>query len=86
MYKKNESLVDLVFGINKISETGLLVNKAESLLVLYYQDDLENKKINFKDIQRFMKLCADGILNSSVIGGIKYSKAIDKLKEKKIKF
>lgn len=84
--KKNESLVDLVFGIKKISESGLLLNEAETLLVLYYQDDLENHKITLKDTQKFMKLCADGILNSSVIGGIKFSKLMDKLKEKNIKF
>ena len=84
--KANDSLVHLVFGIRKISKTGLLVNVAESLKILYYKDDLENKKITFKDVQRFMKLCADGILNSSVIGGIKYSKLMDKLKEKNIKF
>jgi hypothetical protein len=84
--KKNESLVDLVFGIRKISETCLLVDTGRTLLVLYYQDDLENHKITLKDVQRFMKLCADGILNSSVIGGIKFSKLMDKLKEKNIKF
>jgi hypothetical protein len=33
-----------------------------------------------------MKLCADGIIGSSMIDGIKYSKLMDKLKEKKIKF
>ena len=84
--KANDSLIHLVFDIRKISCTGLLVNVAESLKVLYYQDDLEKKKTTLKDVQRFMKLCADGILNSSVIGGIKYSKLMDKLKEKNIKF
>ena len=33
-----------------------------------------------------MKLCADGHIGSSVIGGIEFSKIIEKLKEKNIKF
>jgi hypothetical protein len=84
--KKKENLVDLVFDIRKISDSGLLVDTGRSLLVLYYQDDLENNKITLKDVQRFMKLSADGILRSSVIGGIKFSKLMDKLKEKNIEF
>ena len=84
--KEKDSLVHLVFGIRKISDSGLLVSTGESLKVLYYEDDLEEKKPTLKDVQRFTKLCADGILGSSVIGGIKYSKLMEKLKEKKIKF
>ena len=84
--KENDSLVELVFDIRKISDSGLLINSPESLLVKYYQDDLEEKKLRLKDVQRFMKLCADSVLGSSVIGGIKFSKLMDKLEDKKIKF
>jgi hypothetical protein len=84
--KKNKSLVELVFDIRKISPSGLLSDTGRSLLVLYYQDDLEQNKPTLKDVQRFAKLCSDGILGSSVIGGIKFSKLMDKLKDKKIKF
>jgi hypothetical protein len=84
--KEKDSLVHLVFGIRKISDSGLVVPTGRSLKVLYYADDLEKKKPTLKDVQRFMKLCADGVIGSSMIGGIKYSKLMDKLKEKKIKF
>jgi hypothetical protein len=84
--KKNDSLVHLVFDIRKISPSGLLSDTGRSLKVLYYQDDLEQNKPKLKDVQRFAKLCSDGILGSSVIGGIKFSKLMDKLKDKKIKF
>jgi uncharacterized protein YegJ (DUF2314 family) len=84
--KEHDSLVHLVFDIRKISNSGLLENVPGSLKVLYYQDDLEKNKPTLKDVQRFTKLCADRILGSSVIGGIKFSKLMDKLKEKKIKF
>ena len=83
--KKKESLVNLVFDIRKVSDTGLL-DHGRSLLVLYYEDDLDNKKPTLKDIQKFTKLCADGVLTSSVIGGIKYSKLMDKLQKNNIKF
>jgi hypothetical protein len=84
--KKNDSLVHLVFGIREVSPSGLLSSTGRSLLVLYYQDDLEQNKPTLKDVQRFAKLCSDGILGSSVIGGIKFSKLIGKLKDKKINF
>ena len=82
----NDSLVHLVFGIRTISDRGTLNSTGSSLLVRYYQDDLDKKKPTLKDVQRFMKLCADDILRSSVIGGHKYSDAIKKLYDKKIKF
>ena len=84
--KKNESLIDLVFDIKKINSLGLLESTPRSLVVLYYQDDIEKKKVSLKDVHKFMKLCADGILGSSVIGGIKFSKLMNTLKEKKIIF
>jgi sulfite reductase alpha subunit-like flavoprotein len=84
--KKKDSLVHLVFDIRKITDSGLAFDTGDSLKVLYYEDDLEEKKPTLKDVQRFMKLCADGVLGSSTMGGIKYSKLMNKLKEKKIKF
>jgi hypothetical protein len=84
--KNKESLIHVVFDIRKISSSGLLDHTGSSLKVLYYEDDLEKNKLTLKDVHRFMKLCADDILGSSVIGGIKYSKLMVKLKEKKIKF
>ena len=84
--KKNESLVHLVFGIRTISDRGLFDETGLSLKVLYYQDDLDIKKPTLKDVQRFMKLCADKILRSSVFGGIKFSELMKKLEDKKIKF
>jgi hypothetical protein len=84
--KKNDSLVHLVFDIRKISPSGLLSDTGNSLKVLYYQDDLVHKKPTLKDVQRFAKLCSDDILGSSVIGGIKFSKLMEKLKDKKISF
>lgn len=84
--KKKSSLVELVFDIRKISKTGLLEDTGRTLLVKYYQTDLEKKKVSLKDVQKFMKLCADGHIGSSVIGGIEFSKIIEKLKEKNIKF
>ena len=84
--KEKDSLVHLVFDIRKITGSGLVFPTGRSLKVLYYDDDLEKKKPTLKDVQRFMKLCADGVLGSSVMGGIKYSKLMDKLKEKKVKF
>jgi hypothetical protein len=83
---KNESLVHLVFGIRKISDRGLLNETGLSLKVRYYQDDLNVKKPTLKDAQRFMKLCADETLRSSVIGGHKYSDLIKKLDTLNIKF
>jgi hypothetical protein len=84
--EKNDSLVHLVFDIRKISDRGALNDTGSSLKIKYYQDDLDNNKPTLKDVQRFMKLCADDILRSSVIGGHKYSDAIKKLKIQKIKF
>ncbi len=84
--KKNDSLVHLVFDIRTISDRGTLHDTGSSLKVKYYQDDLDKKKPTLKDVQRFMKLCADDILRSSVIGGHKYSDLIKKLKTQKIKF
>ena len=84
--KKNDSLVELVFDIRKISDRGFLNDTGLSLLVKYYQDDLDNKKPTLKDVQRFMKLCADKTLRSSVIGGHKYSELIKKLEIQKIIF
>jgi hypothetical protein len=84
--KKNDSLVHLVFSIKEISDRGLLDDTGLSLNVSYYQDDLAIKKPTLKVIQRFMKLCSNKILRSSVIGGIKYSELIKKLVDKKIKF
>ena len=82
----DDSLVDLVFDIRIISDRGTLNDTGSSLLIKYYQDDLDKKKPTLKDVQRFMKLCADDILRSSVIGGHKYSDAMKKLKTQKIKF
>ena len=84
--KKNDSLVELVFDIRKISDRGFLNDTGLSLLVKYYQDDLDKKKPTLKDVQRFMKLCADDILGSTVIGGLKYLDLMKDLKTKKIKF
>ena len=51
-----------------------------------HQDDLDIKKPTLKDVQRFTKLCADKILGSTVIGGLKYLDLMKELKTKKIKF
>jgi hypothetical protein len=83
---KNDSLVELVFGIFKIDYNGSLDDTGMSLLVKYYKDDLDIKKPALKDVQRFMKLCANNILGSSVIGGVKFTKLMTELKNKKIKF
>ena len=83
---KNDSLIHLVFGIRTISDRGLFDETGLSLKVIYYKDDLDIKKPTLKDVQRFMKLCADKILRSSVFGGIKFSALMKKLEDKKIKF
>jgi hypothetical protein len=83
---KNDSLVHLVFDIRTISDRGTLNDTGSSLKVKYYQDDLDKKKPTLKDVQRFMKLCADDILGSTVIGGLKYSDLMKELKTKKITF
>jgi hypothetical protein len=82
---KHESLIHLVFGIWKISDRGLLNSTGQTLKVRYFKDDLDIKKLTLKDVQRFMQLCANNILGSSVIGGIKYSKLVKELEDKKIK-
>lgn len=83
---KNESLVHIVFGIRKISDQGLLNPTGLSLLVKYYKDDLDIKKPTLRDVHRFLQLCGDRTLGSSVIGGLKFSKLMKELATKKIKF
>jgi hypothetical protein len=84
--KKNDSLIHLVFDIWKIDSTGYLRSSSESLKVRYYKDDLEKRKLKLKDVHRFMQLCANNILGTSVIGGLKFSVLMKKLEDKKIVF
>jgi hypothetical protein len=52
--KNNDSLVHLVFGIRTISDRGTLNSTGSSLKIIYYQDDLNKKKLTLKDVQRFI--------------------------------
>jgi hypothetical protein len=83
---KNDSLVHIVIGIRKIDYNGSLDDTGLSLKIRYFKDDLDIKKPTLKDVQRFMKLCGEKKLKSSVIGGHKYSDAIKKLDAQNIKF
>jgi hypothetical protein len=85
--KKNKSLVSLMITVFGIKENGTLSSIDRNGLRVYYKKkDLELRKFKLADVDRFMRLCADGILESETMIGISLRTALKKLKNKNIDF
>jgi hypothetical protein len=84
----NDSLIHVIITIFKIQQDGKInySSGVKTLMVLYFKDDLEKKKFKTKDVERFMRLCYDGVLRSEVLNGKPFKVLMKELKKKKIKF
>lgn len=78
--KKNKPLVSIMMTVFGIEKNGSLSTIDEnSLLVYYKKKDLELRKFKLADVERFMRLCAEGILESETMIGMSLRNALKKL-------
>ena len=94
-YKAPEkyNIKDFVFStkivIYKVKENGTLsqsINDTVGVRINYEPDDLENKRFNLKDVEKFMRLCAEEKFYIETLNGQWYKKIIKILKKKGIDF
>ena len=74
--------------VSTIMENGEMekTNNASMVTVNYYAEDLEERKFAFKDMERFAKLCANGKISSSALGGKSFTEHMEFLKKKRISY
>ncbi len=85
---RDECLVRFSVTVYTIREDGhmKMTNRSTGVTVEYYEDDLNDRKFAFKDMERFVKLCAEGHISSDAIQGRTFKQHIDALKKKRIIF
>jgi hypothetical protein len=86
--KQDDSLIDVIYNIFKVKNNGEIDfdGRAKTLRALYFKDDLNKRKFKSKDIEKFMKLCYEGVLRSDVLNGKPFKLLMKELKKKKIDF
>jgi len=75
--------------IYKILENGKLsfnINDTVSVMVNYYPDDFEKRRFRLKDVEKFMRLCADNVIYIETLNGNKYKNVLKILEKKGIDF
>jgi hypothetical protein len=74
--------------VSSIREDGdvSISNEASMVTVNYYEEDLLERKFAFKDMERFVKMCAEGKVTSSALGGRSFGEHMKVFKNKGIDF
>jgi len=87
--KTNESIFSTKIVIYKILENGKLnfdINDMVGIRVNYYPDDFEKRRFRLKDVEKFMRLCADNVIYIETLNGNKYKNVLKILEKKGIDF
>jgi len=85
--KTGEFIFSIKIEIYKILESGKLSFKdTVGIRVNYYPDDFENRRFHIKDVEKFMRLCADNVIYIETLNGNKYKNVLKILKKKGIDF
>lgn len=87
--KKNQSIFSIKIVIYKIAESGKFSKDpidVYGLLINYEPDDFESRKFLIKDVEKFMRLCSDKVINTDTLNGNWYKVIIKRLKKKGIEF
>jgi hypothetical protein len=85
--KTNEYVFSIKIVIYNILDTGKLDQKRVlGLMVNYEPDDFERRRFHIKDVEKFMRLCADKTLTTGTLNGQWYKKVIRMLQKKGVDF
>lgn len=82
-------IFSLKIVIYEIKEDGTLnnfINNVVGVTINYEPDDFEERPFHIKDVETFMRLCADGKLYIDTLNGQWYKKIIKMLRKKGIDF
>lgn len=85
--KTNELVFSIKIVVYRIKDNGRLdQDYVRGLLVNYQPDDFERRKFRLKDVEKFMRICADEILNTETLNGNWYKNIIKMLKKRGVDF
>lgn len=87
--KTGRFVFSIKIEIYKILDNGRLshsINDTRGVMINYEPDDLERRRFHLKDVEKFMRLCADGTLYIETLNGQWYKKVLKMLKKKGIDF
>jgi len=87
--KTDEFIFSIKIVIYKILENGKLsfnIKDTVGIRVNYYPDDFEKRRFRLKDVEKFMRLCADNVIYIETLNGNKYKNVLKILEKKGIDF
>jgi|UniRef100_A0A6C0M0Q1 hypothetical protein len=87
--KTNEFVFSIKITIDKILENGKFSQKFSNMrgvMINFKPNDLEKRRFHIKDVEKWMRLCADGTLYIDTFNGNWYTNVLKILKKKGIDF